>query len=87
MKRANPKLAQKKNEVKCASIAPGIKNITRLSTISITVIEIVSAARASGIAFLKLIEDLVREMIDSRYPKKKARIIETIMVSILGQPK
>src|SRR5438876_417285 len=44
------RLAQKRNEPSVAFIAPGITTITRLSTISMTVIEAVSEAKASPAA-------------------------------------
>jgi hypothetical protein len=48
--RATARLPQKRISPRPASIAPGIASITALSTISITVMETVSAASASDIA-------------------------------------
>ena len=44
---ATPRLAQNRRSVIAASMAPGIARTKALSTISMTVIEIVSAANAS----------------------------------------
>jgi hypothetical protein len=64
-----------------------MRSIIRLSTISITVMESVSEANASGIAVARATCALKRGSIVSGYPKKKARTTAKAMEAKLPYPR
>ena len=68
-------------------MAPGISSMIRLSTTSMIVIEIVSAASASGIAVDRAMPDRNKGTIVKEYPKKNASTTARTTVSGSPQPR
>ncbi len=80
------RLHQKRPVLRPALIAPGISKMKALSTASIEIIEVVSVTTAALIASLPLMSLPYSERIVSKYPKKKAKTIEIIILAKLDQP-
>ena len=83
----NIRLIQKKVELMGASIAPGINIIMLLSTISITVIDAVSAASAIFKLVMKQYPRRRKGMVVSAKPDIKARVTASTIVCTLLHPK
>jgi hypothetical protein len=79
------RLAQKRNSPNPASIAPGITNITALSTISIIIIDTVSEAKASRSAARNATPDRSNGNMVSRYPNTKASAVASAIVLALSK--
>jgi hypothetical protein len=82
----NPAAAQKRGSSSPAFIAPGIATMIRLSTISITVIEKVSEASASGNTAASTSPERRSGSIVKEYPNRKAKRIARTIVNVLLSP-
>jgi hypothetical protein len=81
-----PRLAQKSRSVSPALIAPGIARTKALSTISMTTIEIVSAANAIRSASRMTMPDPSTDRTVSPYPKTNARATASAIDGTSCQP-
>src|SRR5262245_17632192 len=84
--RDTARLPQNRGLVSPASIAPGIISTTTLSTISITVIESVSEAKAMPAALLNGIPPATSGQSVIEYPKRNASTTDRVTVAALLQP-
>jgi len=80
-------LPQKRGSARPASIAPGMTSRIALSVISMTVIDTVSAARASLVASPKAMPAPTSGRMVSALPKKKARPMATARVASVASPR